>query len=574
MNNYDQLKETVQKIKDSLSIVDVISSYISVKKAGRNYSALCPFHPEDTPSFYVFAETNTYHCFGCGAHGDAINFVKEYEKVSYVQAVKKLAAQSGIQIELEERPEIPELRLNREVAVAYSDTLMNLPDSSEIWKYLKNRSIDRQAAKEFELGFSTGKEVMQVINKSDFKVELAIRNGLYNQNREFFNNRLIIPIRDNNGDLSGFSARSIDGSSPKYLNTPETQYFKKGKILYLYHKTKNYIKQNDFAIIVEGYFDAISMYRAGFKNVAAVLGSVLTKEHAFELMKSTNKIITMFDSDEAGRKATLSSIDNLCAKGFQIAVAKYDEKDPDELVRSNQNKYIAELLKKSYKFHEYIPHAYVSRYDIQNDFGLEEYLKEMSVWYKKFTESKRFEILDTFISTIAQITKKRDEIIEEIIKSKIQTLNFKADSIIQNQQKHQNLEKEIRYDFDRSIIYLWLKYDDYKEKLNELDSGAIDEGPAKEFLRFVNEGKNITQILENGSVQLCEMISQIYLIDSFFEPGKIYDALKMTFERKIFQKHIDSLKNKLKGTVDEEERAKIALEIINCISKQKSLGGK
>jgi len=198
----------------------------------------------------------------------------------------------------------------------------------------------------------------------------------------------------------------------------------------------------------------------------------------------------------------------------------------------------------------------------------------MSVWYKKFTEFKRFEILDTFVSTIAQITKKRDEIIEEIIKSKIQTLNFKVDSIIQNQQKHQNLEKEIRYDFDRSIIYLWLKYDDYKEKLKELNSEAIEEGPAKEFLRFVNEGKNITQILENGSVQLCEMISQIYLIDSFFEPEKIYDALKMTFERKTFQKHIDSLKNILKDTVDEEERAKIALEIINCISKQKSLGGK
>ncbi|HQO13569.1 MAG TPA: hypothetical protein PK741_10840, partial [Petrotogaceae bacterium] len=138
----------------------------------------------------------------------------------------------------------------------------------------------------------------------------------------------------------------------------------------------------------------------------------------------------------------------------------------------------------------------------------------------------------------------------------------------------QNLEKEIRYDFDRSIIYLWLKYDDYKEKLKELNSEAIEEGPAKEFLRFVNEGKNITQILENGSVQLCEMISQIYLIDSFFEPEKIYDALKMTFERKTFQKHIDSLKNILKDTVDEEERAKIALEIINCISKQKSLGGK
>jgi len=119
-----------------------------------------------------------------------------------------------------------------------------------------------------------------------------------------------------------------------------------------------------------------------------------------------------------------------------------------------------------------------------------------------------------------------------------------------------------------------LKYDDYREKLKEFDTQAIEEGPAKEFLRFVNEGKNITQILENGSSQLCEMIYQIYRVDDFFEPGKIYEALKITFERKSFQKHIDSLKNILKNTVDEEERAKIASEIINCISKQKSLGGK
>src|SRR6056297_487043 len=331
-DKYTNFKEITQKIKDNTSSEDVLSSYINVKKAGKNYTALCPFHAEDTPSFYIFPETQTYHCFGCNAHGDVINFIKEYENMSFIEALKKAASIAGVKLDLDIKSKPKEIELNEVYSKITNENLLNLKRDHKVWKFLQKREISENTIREFELGYSSGKEVEKALDESMFEEKMAEDIGLFNNKREFFYNRLIIPIKDSNGQVVGFAGRAVDeDTKPKYVNTKENRFFKKSKIMYLFDKSKKYIQENDMVIITEGFFDAIAMHNSGYKNTVAVLGSTLTKDHAFELMKKTNKVITMFDMDSAGEKATISAIETLFPKNFQIAVAKYEAKDPDDL---------------------------------------------------------------------------------------------------------------------------------------------------------------------------------------------------------------------------------------------------
>jgi DNA primase len=416
-DKYNDFKQITEKIKENLKVEDVLSSYINIKKAGKNYTALCPFHAEDTPSFYIFPETQTYHCFGCSAHGDVINFIKEYENLNFIEALKKAASMAGVKLDLDIKSKPKEIELNEAYLKITHENLLNLKRDHRVWKFLNKREINESTIKEFELGFSSGKEVEKSLEESLADKKIASETGLMSNNKEFFYNRLIIPIKDSSGSVVGFAGRAIDeDTKPKYVNTKENKYFKKSKLMYLFDKSKKYILENDMAIITEGFFDAIAMHNSGYKNTVAVLGSNLTKDHAFELMKKTNKVITMFDMDSAGEKATLSAIETLFSRNFQIAVANYDAKDPDELIKKTGKKNLAEVLKKSYKFHEYIIDVNKKHYDLENEFALEQYLKEMARWYKKFEISKRYEIMDSFITKISKDFLKDKELIEKILR--------------------------------------------------------------------------------------------------------------------------------------------------------------
>ncbi|BBE30888.1 DNA primase [Tepiditoga spiralis] len=567
MKKYNDLKELTFELKEKLDIVDVISNYISVKKAGKNYTALCPFHAEDTPSFYIFPESKTYHCFGCKAHGDVINFIEKYEKIGFIEAVKKASKLAGIEFDFKEKKVSEEIKLNEEISKIYTEKLLNLSYKNKVWEYLKKRNINKDLVEEFEIGYSTGKEVENFLKSNLIDKDVAINAGLLNESREVFKNRLIIPIRDNNGLMAGFSGRLIENiDGPKYINTSENEYFKKSKILYLYYKNKEFIKQNDFAIIVEGYFDAISMYKYGFKNVVAVLGSTLTKNHAFDIMKLTKKIVTMFDNDDAGQRATISAIDTLQSKDFQIAVAKYKEKDPDELVKKYDKKYIAELLKDSYKFHEYIAETFLKKYDIKNDFGVEAYLKEMGIWYKKFNNAKRFEIANSFVKKISKEINKPEELIEKILNEISKTNNQMISEIKQNSKL---IEKEIGYDLGKAFVYLWIKYPEYKKILKSFDATILSEQPLKEFLMYIKNDLDLSEILEQSSDKLSKIISEMWEKDLYIEPSEILFRIEKSFENLSLKNKILNLKEKLKTTKLPKERAEITSEIIAIYAKLK-----
>lgn len=573
-DKYANFKDITQKIKDNTNIEEVLSSYINVKKAGKNYTALCPFHAEDTPSFYIFPETQTYHCFGCNAHGDVINFIKEYENLNFIEALKKAATIAGIKLDLNIKSKPKEIELNETYLKITHENLINLNKNHKVWRFLNDRKIDENTVKEFELGFSKGKEVQKSLDESLIDQKIAEENGLLSNNKEFFYNRLIIPIKDNNGQVVGFAGRAIDNETkPKYVNTKENKFFKKSKIMYLFDKSKKYIQENDMAIITEGFFDAISMHNAGYKNTVAVLGSNLTKDHAFELMKKTNKVITMFDMDSAGEKATLSAIDTLFSKNFQIAVANYNAKDPDELIKKTGKKNLAEILKKSYKFHEYIIDAAKRHYDLENEFAMEQYLKEMAKWYKKFQISKRYEIMEAFIEKISKDFLKEKELIEKILQENAKRLKDSKVIIKENTHNPQNVEKQIRYDLGKSFIYLWLKYPEYREKILEIADEELPENPLREFILMLKEGKKLPEILEASSDELSEIVSEIWKVDYSFNPERIMFELEKTFKKIKTNRKIDSLKMQLKQEENLKKRAELTKEIIRLYSKIKNNGG-
>jgi len=569
----EELKSIIEEIKNKTSISEIISNYIKINKAGKNYSALCPFHAEDSPSFYIFPESNTYHCFGCGAHGDLISFVQNYEHVDFIEALKKVSIYAGIPLELNSKVKPPEIIFNENINKIYMDTLLNISAKSKVWDFLKRRGIDENIVREYEIGFSEGKEISEYLKSQKTNENIPFKMGMINKKKEFFSNRIIIPIRNNNGDLAGFSGRTIDNQlGPKYINTPENNYFKKSKLLYLFYKNEKYIKQNDFAIVVEGYFDAISMSNSGFQNTVAVLGTALTEEHSKYLKNATSNIITMFDMDDAGQQATIKTIDNLFKKGFKIAVSLYPAKDPDELVKKKDKVFIAELLKKSYKFHEYIIDVKMKNYDLTNDFAVEKYLEEMAYWYKSFLMNSRYEIAEGFIEKLSETLEKDYSIIKKMLEHKKVKLNkdvyIKENKVI----TPQNLIK--KHNLCQDFIYLWLKYPDYREEIKKFDVNFFEEENIIEFLNIIKETDNISEVLEKTGTQISDMISKAWKMDYKFSAERIFSSLNETYDILLIKKEIQELKQLMKEEKDEKKRSKLISEIFHLYSKLKKHGGK
>ena len=334
------LEELKRKVKDSADIVEIASRYTSLKKSGKHYRGLCPFHQEKTPSFYVDPEKKLYHCFGCGAGGDVIKLVMEMEGVSFIEALKSLARHYGIPFTLSKKS-------SRKEDILYSimEEAKNLYQR-ELWKggrgyaYMKKRKIPEEVAKKLSLGYAP--DSWDFILKSlsgkysSRELELAgliIRKedgGYYDR----FRDRLIFPIYAEYGRVVGFGGRAINPEvEAKYINSPETLIYKKGKTLYGLNWTKGEIRKADKAIIVEGYMDFLALYSAGIKNVVASLGTSLTEEQAALLSRFTGEVFISYDNDEAGRKSTARSIPILFSKGLSVRVINLENaKDPDEFV--------------------------------------------------------------------------------------------------------------------------------------------------------------------------------------------------------------------------------------------------
>ena len=316
----------LDQVRQSSDIVEVIGSYFPLKQAGANYRALCPFHKEKTPSFNVNPQKQIWHCFGCGAGGNVFTFVMKYENLGFTDVVRRLAERSGIRLEFEEargpkdsRQDQKEalLKLHEGAAAFFHQMLMKDKSADPARGYLKKRNISADIAKRWQLGYSPDAwdGLIQWAASKKYPVELVELGGLaLRRDRgegfyDRFRGRLMFPIRDEQGRVVGFSGRIlIDAKDqPKYVNSPETPIFQKGKILFALDKAKRAILNEKFAVVCEGQVDTISCHEAGLANVVAPQGTALTEHHARILKRYAEEVVLMLDSDEAGQNATVRS---------------------------------------------------------------------------------------------------------------------------------------------------------------------------------------------------------------------------------------------------------------------------
>ena len=359
----------IEEIKNRVDIVDLVSEYLTLKKAGRNFSGLCPFHQEKTPSFTVNRDKQIFYCFGCGEGGNVITFLMKIADKTFPEAIKDLAEKTGVVLppvssgrEGRQKDLLKEnvLNLNLKAAQQFSRNLFS-PAGSVARKYLQNRGISDEIVKQFRLGYvpDTWRSLTDYIEGSGLSLKLAEQAGLVIAGKEGsfydrFRGRLIFPIENVSGEIVAFGGRLLDKGEPKYLNSPETPVYIKGKNLYGLNKAKEEIRKKGFAIIVEGYFDLISLGNAGIGNVVATLGTALTREHLELLRRYTVEVVALFDPDEAGKKALERSLELFLTMEMKArALVLPEGYDPDDYVRKFGKYKLEELVSGSQSLSDY-----------------------------------------------------------------------------------------------------------------------------------------------------------------------------------------------------------------------------
>jgi len=359
-------QEVIEKIKEQNDIVDIISENVRLKKSGRNYMGLCPFHNDKSPSFSVSSEKQIYKCFSCGEAGNVLTFIMKHKKFTFLEAAKYLADKANIQLQIEGKEDnrIAKKKeflysANVEAARYYFANLQSFKISKE---YFLKRGIKEETIKRFGLGYAhdSWQGTINFLRTKGYKNDLLYEAGLVSKNEKTgnmydrFRNRVMFPVFDVKGKVIGFGGRVLDDSKPKYLNSPETMIFQKGTNLYgLNFAIKNKL-QEDYMIIVEGYMDLIALHQYGITNTVASLGTALTVNQARLLKRYVSKVIISYDADLAGQTATLRGLEILRNAGFDVKVLTVPQgKDPDEFVRNNGKEAFLKLAKEALPLIEY-----------------------------------------------------------------------------------------------------------------------------------------------------------------------------------------------------------------------------
>ncbi|HXG51333.1 MAG TPA: DNA primase [candidate division Zixibacteria bacterium] len=358
-------QEKIVEIRERASIVEIISDYVTLKRAGRNYMGLCPFHSEKTPSFTVSEEKGIFHCFGCHQGGSVFDFLMRYDHLSFPEAVERVAKRYGIAVERSGRDGAAGVRealyrLNERVAAHYQRLLFSRAGDAAR-AYLKSRGVDEATARRFMLGYAApgGSGLVDLLRKEGLPLQQAIQLGLIGERggRGFYEKffaRVMFPIADAAGKIVGFGGRVLDRALPKYLNSAETPLFRKGSTVYGLNQAKDGIRTKDRAVVVEGYLDAIALHQHGVTDAVATLGTALTVHHVRGLGRYTRNIVALFDGDEAGRKAAARSFEIFTEAGlFGRAAFLPKGEDPDTFVRKRGGEAVEALLEKAVPLADY-----------------------------------------------------------------------------------------------------------------------------------------------------------------------------------------------------------------------------
>ncbi|MFN4226974.1 MAG: DNA primase [Candidatus Ratteibacteria bacterium] len=456
------LDSGVEEILEKVDIVEIVSDYLNLKKAGKNFKTLCPFHPEKTPSFFVSPEKQVFHCFGCGIGGNAIKFLMNIEKISFYEALRLLAKRVGIEISKKEgvKESVEKKRIlnaNKYAANLYNKFIFS-PSGKIALEYLYQRNLTDSHINNFSIGFAPSNNFLlskieeEKLNKEDFVLAALLDE----QGKEdTFKNRIIFPIYNIKNEIIGFGGRAIDDQvMPKYLNIRENILFNKSNCLYGINWSKESIKLKGFVILVEGYFDVLKMHINGIENTVAPMGTSITELHLNLLKKITDKILLLFDGDDAGIRAALRNLETIIRNGFEIKICMLPSGfDPDKFIDEYGVKTMLSFIEKSQDFVDFSISINSQIYDIKNPKGKSAIIKETLKLISNIPdEIERYEFLKK---------------LSEKMETKIEVLEDYIEKIVDEKREveYQSISKTEQNSAEKFLLEIILNDRNYFEKL-------------------------------------------------------------------------------------------------------------
>jgi len=562
------LYDLFEEVKNSYDIVEVVSNYVKLKRVGRNFVGLCPFHSEKTPSFVVSPEKQIFKCFGCGVAGDVVTFYMKIKGISFKEALIELAERAGIPVDnkvfVEKKKENQLVELNYRVAKFYHHLLYVHNSSEKARNYLIERGLSEETIKTFLLGFapSEGRVLSGYLRSSKEDFKKAEETGLIKQTSDgsyidLFRDRLIFPIFNLRGECVGFGGRALEKEvEPKYLNTPESKVYKKSEILYGLYHSKEFIKKESLGFLVEGYFDFLTLWDKGIKNVVATCGTALTEKHVKILKKLSENWIIFYDGDLAGKKATLRAIslflkENILPK----CVVLPEEEDPDSWVKKSDLR-DKELMKG-------IQELTIDAISFVLDFYKEDYKLNPSRTFKEIVEIFR-EIEDPVLKkkVVKELSFQLDLPENEILKSFLRKGTFEKK---EEESPELSETSESREDTPLKIIAQYLV--NYPEDLPILeDAGLLKLLEYSEGSRYVNFLKYLIEELKKENpridyvpdLEFQEILSDLLLNPPFEEREEVLSQIKNYIFREITRRELKKIAESLK--ILQEQGAKEEIE--------------
>lgn len=580
--------EIIEEVRQSNDIVDIISQYVHLKRSGRNYFGLCPFHNEKSPSFSVSPDKQIFHCFGCGVGGNVFTFLMKIEGISFVEAVQTLAERANIQLptlenNVDTAKEILKskvLKVNEVAANFYHENLYN-PESKIAQEYIKKRKLTNETLISFKIGYS-GKfdELYHKLKEEGFEEPEILESGLVNKNDrgqyiDRYRNRLMFPICDARGKVIAFGGRVLDDSKPKYINSPENVAYSKGRNLFGLNvaKKQGHLKQ---LLIVEGYMDVISLHQRGITNVVAPLGTALTQQQGWLLRKNADQIILSFDSDEAGLNAKIRALDILQDMGCDIRVLQMEgAKDPDEYIVKYGNARFKNLIDKALSVIEFKVKVLKQNLNLENVNDKIKFLNEIAKLIAKIDNSIEREV---YIEKIAkEYETSKEAIYAEVNKltynsSKSEKILEKAKPVIKHNENKEQVSETIKRR-ENTILSLLLtgelnvyeiiekniKVEDFKDNINKNIAQKLYEE-----LRKGNSNINsvIDNLDEEEQGRITEIMADDYEIDDM---EKAIDDIIKSYEKDKLTSRKFELVELMENETDATKRNALGQELNNVI---------
>lgn len=570
-------QEELQNLREQVDIVDVISSYIPLTQKGRNFFGVCPFHDDNHPSMSVSREKQIYTCFACGASGNVFKFIMDYEHVSFREAVSKVATIAGVEMNLH-LPTHQTTSKYQKLYDCYSfasklyQNNLHTKLGQGALEYLKKRQIDDECIKEFGIGYSLkdGHTLTDLLLKKNYDKNVLIRSGLVVENSyglsDIYIDRVMFPLSDLEGRVVGFSGRLYnDEKQFKYINSKESEIFKKGELLYNYHRAKEEARKKKQIILMEGFMDVIRAYTIGIKNVVATMGTAVTKEQASHLKRLSNDIIICFDGDQAGAKGTASCIEELLKLGVTPKVVRLEnDLDPDEYIRKYGAEAFQKKLNNPMSTMDFKLAYYKKNKDLSDSADLTHYVKEV----------------------IQELSKISDDIMREVTLKKVHDesgldISFLKDQLdkLQTQEEKKIIvppkvvkekKRETKYEkAEKALLYYMLRdtraIQIYEEKVTFMPTKAY-RNLAREIRLFYREYGKIeladfmTYVSDNEAIEeaLSDIVSLTLKEEASIE--ELNDYAKVIREYTI-NEEIKRLQKEMEGA-SLEEKTKLATRIV------------